>query len=43
MVGIRKGEGLTVGIWFDENLVRVVGDKTKMFLWSDAWIEGDFV
>jgi len=43
MVGIPKGDGLTVCKWFDENLVWIVGDETKMFFWSDAWMEGDFV
>lgn len=25
--------------WFDDKLVRVVGDRSKMFFWLDAWME----
>jgi hypothetical protein len=31
LVGIRRGEEMVVGRWFDDNLVRVVGDGTRTF------------
>lgn len=30
-----------MGCWFDENLVRAVGNATKNFFWLDPWLEGD--
>jgi len=35
-------DGLAVGRWFDDNLVRVVGDENKTFFCSNVWI-GDEV
>jgi len=29
IMGIRSGDGIGVGSWFDENLVQVVGDGAK--------------
>jgi len=40
MMGICRGEGLEVSIWFDDNLVRVVGGENRMFFKLDAWLEG---
>jgi len=28
---ICRGDGFTIGRWFDDNLLRVVGDETKTF------------
>lgn len=40
ILAIRKGVGLWVGSWFDERMVRVVGDGTKMLFWSYQLLEG---
>jgi len=40
-MAIRRGKGLVVDSWFDDNLVRVVGDGSKMFFWLDVWMEGE--
>lgn len=35
---IRRGVGLAVDNWFDDNLDRVVGDGGNIFCLLDAWL-----
>jgi len=38
VVGIRKGVGLGLGSWFDDNVRRVIGGGDTTYFWTDNWV-----
>jgi len=37
---VREGVGSGVGIWFEDNIRRVVGNGKNTFFWTDNWLGG---
>jgi len=38
MTGIRDGISMGVGRWFDDNILREVGDGSTTFFWTYRWL-----
>jgi hypothetical protein len=38
LVRVKEGRGLLVGIWFDDNVSRVLGDGKRSLFWKDVWL-----
>lgn len=42
-MSIRRCVEIGMGSWFDDSLVRVVGDGTANYFWSNLWLDVYYV
>jgi hypothetical protein len=39
IVKIQNGIGVESGSWFEENILKRLGNGLNIFFWSDCWVE----
>ena len=37
---VRRGVGMGVGSWFEDNVLRIIGCGSTTFFWTDKWVGG---
>jgi len=42
-MGVKRGSMMGIGNYYDDNLVRVVGNGTNTYFWLDPWLNGAFM